>query len=234
MAHSSLVASQDRKRLDCRNGYAGHNGTVDAASDLVEVFLRVNGYLTISEWQIQGMNRRGQWDTITDVDIVGLRFPGDVYLADSHDREVKSTLRVSGELLLLEPETIDVIVGEIKEGEAVFNPGMKRHETLHTVLHRVGWLYAEPGLDDVVSELAKRGISHATVPGGGRVRTRLVAFGQAPELAENTIPIGLILEWAAALLAAHDDLLRSARLANPVAATLKLLHKAGFGLRREG
>ena len=207
---------------------------MDAANDLVEVFLRVNGYLTLSEWQIQGLNRFGQWDTITDVDIVGVRFPGDVYLADSHDPEVQSTLRVPGELLLLEPDTIDVILGEVKEGEAVFNPAMKRHETLHTVLHRLEWMYSEPGLEAVVAELAARGTSYSTSPGGSGVRTRLVAFGQAPELTENTIPIGRVLEQSAAFLAAHDDLLRSARFANPVAATLKLLHKTGFGLSREG
>jgi hypothetical protein len=207
---------------------------VDAASDLVEIFLRVNGYLTLSEWQVQGLNRFGQWDTITDVDVVGLRFPGDVYLADSHDPEIQSTLKVSGEILLLEPDTIDVVVGEVKEGEALFNPAMTRHETLHTVLHRLEWLYAEPGLDGVVAQLAEGGTSHSRAPGGDRVRTRLVAFGQAPELTPNTVPIGLILEQSAAFLAIHDGLLRSARFSNPVAATLKLLHKAGFGISRRG
>ncbi len=206
---------------------------VDAANGLVEVFLRVNGYLTLSEWQIQGLNRRGEWETITDVDIVGLRFPGDVYLADSHDPTVQSTLEVSGELLSLDPGTIDVIVGEVKEGEAVFNPAMKRHETLHTVLHRLHWLYTGHGLERVVAELGREGTTHTPAPGGATVRTRLVAFGQASQLTVNTIPIGMILEQSAAFLAAHDDLLRSARFANPVAATLKLLHKAGFGISRD-
>jgi hypothetical protein len=205
---------------------------VDAASGLVEVFLRVNGYLTLSEWQIQALNARREWETITDVDILGVRFPGDVYLADSHDPEVKSTLRVSGELLMLEPDTIDVIVGEIKEGEAVFNLAMKRHETLHTVLHRLSWLYANGDLAEVVSDLARVGTNHTTAPGDGRIRTRLVAFGQTPEVTVNMVPVSRILEQAVALLAAHDDLLRSARFSNPVAATLKLLHKTGFDLNR--
>lgn len=209
-------------------------GLVDAATGLVEVFLRVNGYLTLSEWQIQALNARQEWETITDVDIVGLRFPGDVFLADSHDPEIQSTLRVSGDLLMLEPDTIDVIVGEIKEGEAVFNPAMKRHETLHTVLHRLSWLYADHGLERVVAELTRAGVCYSAAPGGGQVRTRLVAFGQAPELTVNTVPVGRILEQASAFLSAHDDLLRSARFSNPVAATLKLLHKTGFGLKREG
>lgn len=207
---------------------------MDAANGLVEVFLRVNGYLTLSEWQIQALNVHGQWDTITDVDIVGLRFPGDIYLADSHEPEIQSTLKVPGDLLMLEEGVIDVIVGEVKEGEAVFNPALTRHETLHTVLHRLAWLYADHGLEKVVTDLATRGACHSPAPGGGRVRTRLVAFGQAPHLTENTIPIGRILEQSTAFLATHDDLLRSARFANPVAATLKLLHKVGLGVSREG
>jgi hypothetical protein len=205
---------------------------MDAASGLVEVYLRVNGYLTLSEWQIQALDDRGQWETITDVDVVGLRFPGPVYLADSHDPEVQSTLRVEGELLMLEPDTIDVIVGEVKEGEAVFNPSMTRHETLHTVLNRLHWLYGDEGLPAVVDGLKSTGVAHSPAPGGTMVRTRLVSFGQTPQVTVNTIPIGSILEHATAFLAAHDDLLRSAQFSNPVASTLKLLHKVGFGVSR--
>jgi hypothetical protein len=205
---------------------------MDAATGLVEVFLRVNGYLTLSEWQIQAMNHRGQWETITDVDVVGLRFPGPVYLADSHDPEVQSTLRVEGELLMLEDDAVDVIIGEVKEGEAVFNPALTRHETLHTVLNRLRWLYQNVEIDDVIRRLTADGTARTPAPGGGMVRTRLVAFGRADRLTPNTIPIGMILENATAFLAAHDALLRSARFANPVAATLKLLHKVGFGVTR--
>lgn len=205
---------------------------MDAANALVEVYLRVNGYLTLSEWQIQARNRHGQWDTLTDVDIFGIRFPGPVYLADSHDPQVQDTLRVAGELLLLEPGTIDVIVGEVKEGEAVYNPSLTRHETLHTVLHRLGWLYPD-GLADIVAALVESGTARSRAPGDGLVRTRLVAFGQAAAVTENTIPIGRILENAVALLDTHVDLLRSAQLSNPVAATLKLLHKSGLGVTRE-
>lgn len=207
---------------------------VDAASGLVDAYLHLNGYLTLSEWQIQAMNRHGQWETITDVDVLALRFPGDVYLADSHDLHVQSQLEVRGDLLMLEKGDIDVIIGEIKEGEAVFNPGLTRHETLHTVLHRLRWLYDHHGLDRVVHELSDRGTCFSPAPGGGRVRTRRVAFGQSAQLTENTIPIGRIVEELTELLADHDAMLRSAQFSNPVAATLKLLHKVGFDVSRGG
>lgn len=211
----------------------GKMGPMDAASGLVEVFLRVNGYLTLTEWQIQVMNARGQWETITDVDVVGVRFPGDIFLAESQDPDIKETLKVSADLLNLDRGVIDVIVGEIKEGEAVFNPALTRYETLYTVLHRISWLYANDGLEKVVSDLGAHGISYQTAPGGDSIRTRLVAFGQSPAADVNTIPIDLILEQSTQFLAAHDALFRSVRFVNPVAATLKLLHKTGFELTRE-
>lgn len=205
---------------------------MDAAGPLVEIFLRLNGYLTLSEWQVQALNDRGQWETITDVDVLAVRFPGAFYLADSHDPDIQSTLRVEGEILMLEPGVIDVIVGEVKEGEAIFNPAITRETTLHTVLHRLQWLYEKPGIEQVVRDLSSMGISESQAPGGTEVRTRLVAFGQAPQVTLNTVPIGAVLEQSAALLAAHDDLLRSARFANPVAATLKLLHKLDINVSR--
>ena len=104
---------------------------MDVAVDLVETYLRFNGYLTLSEWQIQILNKRGVWETLTDVDIVGLRFPGQVFLADTHDPELTDDLEVLGVPLFLEDDTVDVIIGEVKQGEAVFNPSITRHETLH-------------------------------------------------------------------------------------------------------
>ena len=210
----------------------GRMGAMDVAVDLVEVFLRFNGYLTLSEWQIQAVNKRGDWETLTDVDILGVRFPGPVLLADTHDPDEATHLTVPGIPLFLEEDTVDVIIGEVKEGEAVFNPALTRHETLHTILHRLQWLYQEGDLERVVEDLHEKGACYTPARGNGTIRTRLVAFGRAPEANLNVVPIGVILESVGAVLEMHDDLFRSARFANPAAATLKLLHKAGFTFSR--
>ncbi|MGH8946026.1 MAG: hypothetical protein ACRDVL_07755 [Acidimicrobiia bacterium] len=205
---------------------------MDTALDLVEVYLRLNGYLTLSEWQIQALSAAGEWQTLTDVDILGVRFPGPIYLADVHDPEERLLLTLSDELLSLEEDTVDVILGEVKEGEAVFNPSFTRHETLHTVLHRLAWLYAEGDQERVVEDLATVGICNSPARGGGTIRTRMVAFGRAPQVTVNTVPIGNVLEAAAALFTRYEDVLRSARFRSPSVDTLKLIHKTGFRLVR--
>ena len=207
--------------------------TMDVAVDLVETFLRFNGYLTLSEWQIQILNKRGTWETLTDVDIVGLRFPGQVFLADTHDPNLAQDLEMSGVPLFLEEDTVDIIIGEVKQGEAVFNPSITRHETLHNVLHRLSWLYGEGDLEKVVGDLDVEGVCYTAARGGGRIRTRLVAFGQAPEANLNVVPIGQILEAVTNVLERYDDVLRSAKFSSPAAETLKLLQKTGFEISRD-
>ncbi len=206
---------------------------MDVATDLVEVFLRSNGYLTLSELQIQSLNKRGDWETVTDVDILALRFPGRVFIADAHDPALAAELEVPGVPLFLEEDTVDVIVGEVKQGEAAFNPSLTKHETLHTALHRLSWIYSDGDLDRIVEDLRDRGVCYTPARGGGTVRTRIVAFGQASEVTMNVIPLQVIIERAFGALESHDALLRSARSSSPAAAMLKLLHKTGFRFSRD-
>lgn len=205
---------------------------MDVAVDLVEVFLRFNGYLTLSEWHILGENRRGDWESLTDVDILAVRFPGQVLIADTHDPDEAETLAVPGAILHLEEDTVDVIIGEVKQGEAVLNPSLTTHRTLHTVLHRLQWLYQGRDLDKVVEDLQEKAVCYTPARGGGQIRTRLVAFGQAAHATINRVPIGLVLERVAQTLEEHEEVLRSVLFASPSAATLKLLHKTGFRLSR--
>lgn len=205
---------------------------MDIAVDLVEIYLRTNGYLTLSEWQVQTFSERGQWETLTDIDIFAIRFPGQILAAMPSPTTTPEDLAVEDPALFLEPDTADVIIGEVKEGDVQFNAAIGREETLKTALHRLKWLYDGP-LDDVCAEVARIGLSYATARGGGRIRTRLVAFGQAPSPSMNVIPLGYIFERSQVFLDRFDDEIRSAKLSNAVAATLKLLRKSGFHLKRD-
>lgn len=205
---------------------------MDIAVDLVEVFLRVNGYLTLSEWQVQTLSERGQWETLTDIDILGVRFPGEIVAGFGRPGPEAVDLSVLDPSLLIEPNLVDVIIGEVKEGEAMFNPSIGHEETLKTALQRLAWLYdGEMAL--VCADVARTGVNYTPARGGGQVRTRLVAFGQATAPSLNVIPIGYILERSQVFLERFEDLMRSAKVSSPVAATLKLIHKSGFDLRKE-
>ena len=128
------------------------------------------------------------FQTITDVDIIGLRLPGPVYIADSHSKGGSPALLVEDPVLEHEEDTIDVIIGEVKQGEAVFNPGLTDHHTLHTVLQRVSWLY-ELDVHDVARDLGEHLVCRQATHGGTIVRTRLVAFGRSPVNNLNTISL---------------------------------------------
>ena len=87
---------------------------MDIAVNLVESYLRLNGYLTLSEFEIQRRGENGQYETVTDVDIVGFRLPGEISAADDH-KDCRM-LQIADPALELRPDMIDVILGEVKEG----------------------------------------------------------------------------------------------------------------------
>ena len=206
---------------------------MDAAISLVESFVRLNGYLTVSEWQVVGRNERGEWDTVTDIDLLAIRFPHDSLIADSHEPEDREALIVTSALLSTQDDAIDVIVGEIKQGDAVFNPAMRKHEPIHMALSRLGWLFPGEVMDSVVADLAERGVCHSVSPGGTPVRTRLVAFGRADRAGLNTVPIGALIAELTALLESKSEILKSTRFSTEALTTLKLMVRAGFDLSRD-
>lgn len=209
---------------------------MDVAVNLVETYLRLNGYLTLSEFEVQRQMKSGLYETVTDVDVVALRFPGDVFAADTHlgggDGEPCRMLLIQDDVLELEEDTIDVIVGEVKQGEAVFNPGLTRHEVLHTVLQRFAWIY-EDGLGPVMEQLATDGISRVPARSGGTVRTRLVAFGRADASNLNTITLTHLFNEMVGFMDEFDDVLRPAQFKEPVPALLRLLSKTGFSVTKD-
>lgn len=202
---------------------------MDVAVNLVESYLRLNGYLTLSEIEVQARNALGSYDTLTDVDIVGFRFPGDTYVAEAESED--QLLLICDEVLDLTEERIDVIIGEVKQGEAVFNPGLSQQPVLRSVLRRMEWVYAE-GIEGVVSRLSQGGISFDPARGGGEIRTRLVAFGQSPKAGPHTIPIGHVIDAMVGFMERYDDVLRSAQFKEPAPALIRLLVKAGFSVGR--
>jgi hypothetical protein len=200
---------------------------VDIAVNLVESYLRFNGYLTLSEFEVQARNDRGVFESVTDVDIMAIRFPGDVVVGGPGGGVAARMLVIEDPALLLEPGQIDVIIGEVKQGSAEFNPGIKRHVVLHSVLQRVQWLFARE-LAAVVEDLSRHGI--CMVPGhdGAVIRVRLVAFGRSAETGLHSIGHGHIVRTMLGFISGLDDAFRPVQLRDPAPAMLALLVKSGF------
>jgi hypothetical protein len=203
---------------------------MDIAVNLVETYLRLNGYLTLSEFEIQRRGENGSYETVTDVDIVGFRLPGEIFAADDH--EDCRMLQISDQALDLRPDMIDVILGEVKQGDAQFNPSITRHEVLHSVLQRLAWAYGAPILG-VVEDLQEHGLSEVPACAGrGVVRTRLVAFGRSPITDLHTISLSHVFATMIGYFHDLEEVLRPAQFKDPAPALLKLLVKTGFEINK--
>jgi hypothetical protein len=204
---------------------------MDIAVNLVESYLRLNGYLTLSEFEVQRRAPGGGYETITDVDIMALRLPGDVD-ADLRDGDEDRLLLITDPVLELHDHLIDVIIGEVKQGEAELNEGIRSREVLRSMLRRVQWLYAEP-TDSVIADLQEHGIHLSPARGGGEIRTRLVAFGRSTHNDLHTISHTHIVETITGYFDEMSDALRPVQFRDPAPAMLALLHKTGFEVRKD-
>ncbi|MDH3470962.1 MAG: hypothetical protein OEM94_06560 [Acidimicrobiia bacterium] len=206
---------------------------MDIGVNLVENYLRLTGYLTLTEFEVQGKASDGHYETLTDVDIVALRTPGSVYVGDPHDEDDCGVLLIEDPVLMLEDNLVDVIVGEVKQGEAAINPGLKDHRVLHAVLRRLDWLY-EGDLDEVVEALQKEWVHHGVARGGGEIRTRIVAFGQAPEPSLNIITHTHMVRTMLGFFEKFEDAMRPLQYKDPAPALLRFLTKTGFEIYKPG
>lgn len=206
---------------------------MDIGVDLIEAYLRTNGYFTLSEFEVQRKVAGGGYETVTDVDVMGIRFPGMVHAADEHDPKRRERLLVEDRVLELKMDEVDVIIGEVKQGKAVLNPGLTSHHTLHAVLSRIEWLYEDPTAT-VVDRLANKPVCFSNARGGGKIRTRLVAFGRSPVNNLNTISLTHVFEFLVDYFERFDDVLKPAQLKAPSAGLIRLLVKTGFSVQKLG
>ncbi len=204
---------------------------MDIAVNLVESYLRLTGYLTLSEFEVQRRQPDGHFKTVTDVDVMGIRFPGTSHPGAPHAAAEGEMLMIDDPVLQLEAEAIDVIIGEVKQGPADFNPALKDHGVLFSMLRRLEWIYPVE-LNDVIEGLQRRGVHSAPARGGGTVRTRLVAFGRSDRSNLNTVSISHMIETLLDFFEEHEEAFRPSQFREPAPAFLRLLLKAGFDIRR--
>ncbi len=205
---------------------------MDIAVNLVENYLRLTGYMTLSEFEVQRRDNKGRFKTITDIDIMAIRFPGEIYIGDPHAAADCEMLLIDDPVLELADDTIDVIIGEVKQGQAELNPGIKDHGVLHSVLRRVEWIYKD-GVDDVITGLQREGLDRSKGRGGGMVRTRLVAFGRSHFSNRNTIALSHMITTLLEFFEDHEDAFRPIQFREPAPAFLSLLLKSGFDVNKE-
>jgi hypothetical protein len=204
--------------------------SMDHAVSLVQAYLQLNGYFTSAEYPIIASAGRNGVRTITDIDVLAFRFPsGFPTPVSMNKKSPQSGLNVH-ELdpgLGVPTESIDMIIGEVKEGRVGINSGARDPEVLRVVISRLGDSGEETGR--VVHELLRRGI--ATSPGG--VVARLIAFGSFPPGSAvppcRIISLGHVLDYLQKYVQRHWDVLRHLQFKDPAFGFLMTLEKARRG-----
>lgn len=91
---------------------------MDTAVALVQCYLNVNGYFTVAEYPVLEASRRGPVRAVTDLDILGFRFPGAGHeiIRNQHHLPLAGAQFLPDRLLGCPGDRPDMIVGEVKEG----------------------------------------------------------------------------------------------------------------------
>ena len=202
---------------------------MDPSVALVQAYLQVNGYFTVTEYAVvEAVGRSGNYRTSTDLDVLAVRFPGAghaVVRGRRGGRHGPAELAPDAALGASD-DWIDMIVGEVKEGRAELNRGARDSHVLQAVLTRFGCCppAAAPG---VVADLLQRGIADLPPPHGHR--TRLVAFGTrtGEPLGYPCLVISLaqVVEFIQGFLRDHWDILRHAPSKDAAMGLLMTLEK---------
>jgi hypothetical protein len=201
---------------------------MDTAVALVQAYLNVNGYFTVVEYPVLEAHRGAPARAVTDLDVLAFRLVGaghEVVRGRRHG-PLGGHVFEPDPALGCPPDRPDMIVGEVKEGAARFNPATRDPAVLEVALARFGC--CSP---DQAAGLAARLLSRGRVdaPGGHAIRT--VAFGAVPDTGSGghwtTVPMGHVVDFLRSYLRDHWDVLRHAQIKDPTLGLLSLLEKWG-------
>jgi hypothetical protein len=207
---------------------------MDHAVSLVQAYLQLNGYFTSAEYPIIAGAGRSGFRTITDIDILAFRFPSGFPAPSARHQPQGLDMTDVDKGLGVAADTIDMIIGEVKEGRVGINSGIRDPEVLKAVVSRFGNTAEED--DRVMQDLINTGT--ATLQSGYSVR--LIAFGAFPPGSPvppcRIISLGHVLNFLQAYVRKHWSMLRHLQFKDPAFGFLMTLEKArrgGAGRRGE-
>jgi len=202
---------------------------MNAGVALVQSYLNLNGYFTVTEFPVVREQTGGGYAEITDLDVLAVRFPEARHVVPRGRPGPEDDLRLAVDpALALTPDAVDVIIGEVKEGKARLNDAMRRSDVLHAALCRVGCVPASR-MDPVIRELQARGETRvAAATGASASRIRVLAFGDGSGGERNgyrVIPLEDVAAFVNDFLERYHEVLQPVDLSDQVLGLLHLLRK---------
>ncbi|HSL71552.1 MAG TPA: hypothetical protein VK864_15000, partial [Longimicrobiales bacterium] len=209
-------------------------GRMDTCVSLVNAYLRFNGYVVLPEQPVLvGEGRPYRYHTATDVDILAVRFPNAAVVVPRDSGEGGSEEDLHLEIdpeLKIRPDTVDVIVAEVKQSRPRLNPALREADVLYATLRRV-----DPGFDEplrrTIGELIRRGEAECE-SGGRHWRFRLFAFGEGVPVVEQgpffSFQLSHVAMFLIQCMREHHQVWKDAQFGDPVLDLLHLFDKMGF------
>lgn len=201
---------------------------MDSAVGLVQAYLRVNGYFTVTEEPVFALRAGGGFTTATDLDILAVRFPG---AGRPMVGNGPALAFMADPALECPADQGDMLIGEVKEGRAELNGPARDAGVLAAALVRFGCCTPE-GADGLAQELVRQG--QAGMAHGHQVR--LVAFGSVvgsgPSPRYLRVGMDHLLGFLRRHLEEHWPTLGHTDLKDPTLGLLRLLTKAQRGAVR--
>lgn len=205
---------------------------MDNAVALVQTYLRVNGYLTVTEYPIVEALPAGGFQTATDLDVLGFRFGHSctLHASPASDGSGASCEIETDPALDVRTGTPDMIIGEVKEGRAVLNRAASNPGVLAAALTRFGC--CEPSR---AVELAHGLVREGAAQTHSGHRVRLMAFGSlppdVPSRRYQVVLLGSVVEYLRGYLRRHWSQLQASESKDPGLSFLMTLEKASRGGR---
>lgn len=200
---------------------------MDNAVALVQAYLRVNGYLTVTEYPVVEAAASGGFQCATDLDVLGFRFGHSCTLMPvvNGSPEGAACPIETDPALDVRPGVPDMIIGEVKEGRAVLNRAATNPNVLGAAMTRFGCCEPRDAVR-LAQQLVRDG--HATTHGGHRVR--LVSFGSlppdVPARRYGVILLGGVVEYLREHIRRHWARLQASESKDPGLSFLMTLEKA--------
>ena len=201
---------------------------MNAGVDLVQAYLHLNGYFTITELPVIRRSRRG-YEEVTDLDVLAVRFPWAAFTIPGGrpGPEDDLSLAVDGALVPSD-DVIDVIIGEVKEGKARVNDTLRTQDALLTALRRVG-CGPDARLMELLEELRRKGEVRMGASGDEPgYRIRILAFGEGktgPRSGYSVLSLKHVADFVVRYLARYHEILKPSDLPETALGILHLLQK---------
>jgi hypothetical protein len=196
---------------------------MDNAVALVQAYLHVNGYFTVTEYPVLEALHGAKYRVDTDLDILAFRFPGAGH--NVVGKKESPLDRVTDPVLACPAGQPDMIIAEVKEGQAELNRGATNLLVLQAVLARFGCC-EEKYTEQTVTDLLKKGRTETPT----EHQLRLIAFGSSHISSSGqryqVIRLAHVIGYLQDYLRSNWSILRYAQFKHPAFNFLMLLEKA--------